>query len=362
MKNKYFIFTIPFILLLLITPVSFIILKPARYSESERRVLKQKPELKVESLISGKYMSDFEDYSLDQFPFREKFRQLKVWFCKNILLEKDINKFYEYSGYLIKMEYPLNSSRINNSINQIKTIEKLYLENSRCRIYISLIPDKNIFAAEKSGHLAVNFTELKDHVCNSLPSAEYISIYELLKLEDYYRTDQHWKQENIIAVAKKLVYSMNGNIDEKDYEFKEQHVTDIFYGTYYGQAQLKVKPDNLFYLENEYTKTASVKSFNTGKGKDASVYNLKKAEGRDPYEMFLEGSDALLTIENPLVKNNKELIVFRDSFSSSLVPLMLSGYRKITLVDLRYIQPGLLKNYIEFSDQDILFLYSTLVL
>ena len=78
--------------------------------------------------------------------------------------------------------------------------------------------------------------------------------------------------------------------------------------------------------------------------------------------MFLSGSDALLTIENPNAATEKELVVFRDSFGSSLAPLLATGYAKITLVDLRYLQSDLLGNFIDFENQDVLFLYSTLVL
>ena len=39
-----------------------------------------------------------------------------------------------------------------------------------------------------------------------------------------------------------------------------------------------------------------------------------------------------IDIVNPTSNSNKELIVFRDSYGSSLVPLLIDGYRKITVV------------------------------
>lgn len=53
--------------------------------------------------------------------------------------------------------------------------------------------------------------------------------------------------------------------------------------------------------------------------------------------------------------------MFRDSYASSLVPLLLGQYRKVTLVDIRYMVSGLVPQYVEFNDQDVLFLYSTYV-
>ena len=89
---------------------------------------------------------------------------------------------------------------------------------------------------------------------------------------------------------------------------------------------------------------------------------MEKADGNDPYEIFLSGPVSLLTIENPMAKSEKELIVFRDSFGSSLIPLLAEGYQKTTLVDIRYIQSDFLPNFVDFTGKDVLFLYSTVVL
>ena len=86
---------------------------------------------------------------------------------------------------------------------------------------------------------------------------------------------------------------------------------------------------------------------------------MDAAKGRDPYEMFLNGADALLVIDNPSCVTGRELVIFRDSFGSSIAPLMIESYSKITLVDIRYIQSGMLGKFIEFDNQDVLFLYSS---
>ena len=89
---------------------------------------------------------------------------------------------------------------------------------------------------------------------------------------------------------------------------------------------------------------------------------MEKLKGDDLYEIFLSGSKSLLTVENPKASTDKELILFRDSFGSSIAPLLVEAYEKITLVDIRYISPNILERFIEFENQDILFLYSSSVL
>ena len=67
-------------------------------------------------------------------------------------------------------------------------------------------------------------------------------------------------------------------------------------------------------------------------------------------------------MENPDAETDRELILFRDSFGSSIAPLLLHNYKKITLVDTRYVRPSLLGKLVDFEGADVLFLYSTLIL
>ena len=102
--------------------------------------------------------------------------------------------------------------------------------------------------------------------------------------------------------------------------------------------------------------------YNVETGLTGGIYDFDKLQSKDPYEFFLSGAAAVQTIENPLADDERELVVFRDSFGSSLIPWLVEGYSKITLVDTRYIAPALLGDYVNFTDCDVLFLYSTLVL
>ena len=145
-----------------------------------------------------------------------------------------------------------------------------------------------------------------------------------------------------------------------DASYTTNQVDDPFYGVYYGQLALSVQPDTLNYLNNETLDACTVYDFETDSF--LPIYDFAKTKGKDPYEMFLSGSKSLLTIENPNATTDKELILFRDSFGSSIAPLLVEGYAKITLVDIRYMSPMLLGNFIEFTNQDVLFLYSTSVL
>lgn len=193
--------------------------------------------------------------------------------------------------------------------------------------------------------------------------AKYIGITQLLDLSDYYRTGPHWRQEKITDVAQQLAAGMGASLSGEnslDGEYTVHRVDTPFYGVYSGQSALPLPHDELYYLDNAVLKDCKVYDFETGEY--IPVYDMEKTKGNDPYEMFLSGSKSLLTIENPHAGTEKELIVFRDSFGSSTPPLLAEGYAKITLVDIRYISPAMRGRFIAFTDQDVLFLYSTSVL
>jgi hypothetical protein len=78
--------------------------------------------------------------------------------------------------------------------------------------------------------------------------------------------------------------------------------------------------------------------------------------------MFLGGALSVITLENPKAETNRELVIFRDSFGSSIAPLFLEGYKKITLLDIRYLNETMVGQFVRFKNQDVLFLYNTTVL
>ena len=142
--------------------------------------------------------------------------------------------------------------------------------------------------------------------------------------------------------------------------FRVTEMEQPFYGVYYGQSALPLQPDTICLLENDILNGCSVYDYETGK--TGKLYDLDKLTGKDPYAVYLSGSKSLLTIVNPAADSDRELLIFRDSFGSAIAPLLLENYAKVTLVDIRYLQIDILDRFLEFHGQDVLFLYSTLVL
>ena len=328
-------------------------------SEAERRPLAQMPEISAQTLLNGKFMSEFESYALDQFPLRDTFRRVKSLFHSYGLGQKDNNDIYIVDGYAVKQEYPYNPDSVAHALDRFNFLYETHLRDTGSKIYLTVVPDKGYYLAEQSGHLAMDYEAMFADMEAGMPWATFVDLTGHLSAADYYRTDTHWRQENLFKAAGALCNAMGVTApDAKDFTLTA--LERPFYGVYYGQAALPMDAETMYLQESELLQACRVYDWETGKTN--AVYDRNKLASKDLYDVFLSGSRSLLTVENPGAATDRELIVFRDSFGSSMVPLLLQDYAKVTLVDIRYIQIGVLDQFIEFNGQDVLFLYSTLVL
>uniref|UniRef100_UPI0006CF38B8 DHHW family protein n=1 Tax=Clostridium sp. NkU-1 TaxID=1095009 RepID=UPI0006CF38B8 len=328
-------------------------------SASERRKLAGFPEFTLKSLVTVDFMEDFEQYAKDQFPCRFLFRTIKAYVRFYPLGQKDNNGIYIQDGYAVKMEYPLNEASIERAADKFRYLYEKYMEGRNVNVYLTIVPDKGYFLSKANGYPSMDYSKLFEMMKADTDFAEYIDISDLLEIDDYYKTDIHWKQERLTRVTDKIKSTL-GEEKEKSGEYAEIETERPFYGVYYGHSALPMKPDKLKYLTSDLIDDCTVYNWETGK--TTAVYDVEKLSGNDPYDVYLSGAAALLEISNPSVKNGKELVIFRDSFGSSLAPLLLDGYSKVTMIDIRYISSDLISDYITFDDQDVLFVYSTSVL
>ena len=328
---------------------------PAASSDAERRPLEQFPELSGESLLSGQFMKDFAGYAVDQFPLRDRFRTLNAYLSYYLLGKKDNNGIYLSGGYAAKMEYPLDEKSVEHAISCFTELYEMYLTD--CDVRFALVPDKGYYLAEDAGALSLDYDALYERMAQELGWAELIDLRDCLCIQSYYRTDTHWSQEAILPAAEAIADSLGVTVPEFD---RVITLEKPFYGVYYGQAALPMEPDALRWLTNEVLENCTVYCHDNGK--TSQVYDMTRLDSRDLYDIFLSGGAAVLEITNPAGAAGKELIVFRDSFGSSMVPLLLHDYEKVWVLDTRYVSPAMLGQIVDFSDQDVLFLYSTLIL
>ena len=289
---------------------------------------------------------------LDQFPLREQLRTVNSLVRLYGLGQADIHGIYLQGGGAFRMDGPLQEKQVRHAAAVFSAVQETYFPSLPPHYVI--VPDKN--AKAETSRPRLDTETLRGIVREALPGMTEIDIWDLLSADDYYKTDPHWRQERLLPVAAAICEALGADAPGT---FTEKTLSP-FYGAYYGQAALPMAPDTLTYLESADTKAAEV----TGPELDGAqpVYRPALLDGTDGYDVFLSGAQAVLTVTSPNVHNGRHLVLFRDSFGSSLAPLLLGSFERITLVDLRYVSAARLTDYADLSDAtDVLYLCSTAV-
>jgi len=338
------------------------------------------PELTLEGIINTEFMNGFGKYATDNFVFRDALRTTRSFTVFHILMQTDKSGLY-YDKNVGGGKYDIvEVDQYGRSATNIAKMAAEFAEaaeeggaaSENIRYYYSLVPDKSIYA----GKYMPGFDPELAHgiLAEKLDDRmTFIDIAGILTAGNYYRTDLHWNQSTIMSVVDILGIAMDfSERMEKDFT---PNIAGDFHGVYTGQLALPLKPDSMVYMTSPAINGAEVRYLNaqTLNWTRGNMYEPQMVRGRDPYDIFLRGVQALITIDNPSAATERELFIFRDSFSSSLAPLLTSAYRKITLIDLRYIMNKFLLSpvdaegtmLIDFSaimEADVLFLYSSQIL
>lgn len=311
------------------------------------------PALSTKNILDGSYFEKLEKYMLDQFVLRDAFRSIKAYAAYYIFQKSDNNGIYIADDFINKIVYPLNEKSVKYAADKFNELAQRYFNGKN--LYYSVIPDKSHYL--KTDHPKIDFDKMCGILSQNIKGMTYIDISCILTLGDYYKTDIHWRQERLPAVAKHLLEVMGSDFSS---EYAENKLYP-FYGGYWGQSAINLAPETLVYLTNDIINSAQV-YFNDLK-LSGKIYYPEKFNGMDPYDVYLDGAKPLITLTNTKATNDRELIVFRDSFGSSLAPLLISGYSKITLIDLRYISSNVLEQYVDIENvDDVLFIYNSQIL
>lgn len=343
MKDK--IIAIGFSIIIIFVGILSLILKDIDVSIIERRNLTTIKDL------SKDFFDNIEDYLSDQFPMRYNLLSLNSFYERNILKNKEKNGVYVVDDVIYEKNYPLDSNSVNSFVKKINFIKNNLFKD--ITTYYTIIPDKAYFLDEEK-YLKIDYDKILNELTNL--NSEYIDIIDELEIDDYYQSDIHIRQESWLKLIPSLSQKLNFDYYNINYQAK---VFDSFYGASYSKV-INGKKENLTYLVHDYQNDLIVNHLEFG---NKPLYDIDKIGKTDSYDVFLSGPSAFIEIVNPNSTNNKELVIFRDSFGSSVAPLLSPFYSKVTLIDLRYINSDFLSNYLTVNGkQDVLFMYSTLII
>ena len=393
-----YLLSILFLSIIYLGGLLFIILPHDKVSVNEKRSLSPFPILTSNNYLTGKYTDSIDFYYSDNFLFRDHLIALS-----NKLKEKrgiknlDI-KIYtknEKAGNLIE------KNKIENIIKAADTINILNNDNEYQNIK-SVIVYKNralqMFSGSKK--VAASFSKLMGEYkltfpdvnvyCMAVPvggdfylpnninknneikfiDALYASLvngvipiraYESLKphYKEYlqFNTDHHWTGRAAYYAYEAFCNTIG--ISQVPMEKLNRKIIKGFLGTLYYYTlspELKNNKDSVEYFKIPYeTKTVYYTKNSTTPVK-GNLY-AESARGGNSYGVFLGGDFPLIKIVSS-IKNNKKILVLKDSYGNAFVPYLASHYEEIYVIDYRYYEGGV-KNLVKNNNiTDILFAHN----
>ncbi len=358
-KPASLVVIVVFLAIIYVGMILHVALPDREVSSSERRLLAQFPFPTLEDVFDSAYSGTFDEYMLDQFPFRDFFRSLKAT-TNQALGRADNNGYVIEDGKIFKLETKTDVKQISYAAGRFNTMTETFLaaeSGSGYDVYYTIIPDKSYYS--EGSFPKLDYELLWQTMDENMEYGEYIDITDTLTADSYYDTDTHWKQQAIVPTAEILLSAMG--TDPSVSADWTQSTLGVFDGVYKAHSGYAMDADELVVMEHPLMQNAVVLNHETGE--EEPFYIVEELESMDGYNVFLGGPASLLEITNPDALTDRELVIFRDSFGSSLTPLFVPYYSRIIVVDIRYITPSIIGDFVEFSGEgDAIFAYSTMML
>lgn len=333
--------------------------KDKKYSESENRMLAQKPVFSMANLTSGKYMKDMEDYVTDQFFIRDKWINLKV--LEDLALgKKESNGVYiGKKDYLMEIPTAPNQKALDNNLDAISNFSASHPD---INTVMTLIPN----AAYIYDHLIPRNAPVRDqekdikYVMNAVStSLNFVDLTKTMsshKEENiYYKTDHHWTTLGARYAFDALSTALG--IEKPTQEYKIYPVTHSFQGTLASKSGYDKALDTIEIYVPQGVNTDCVVNFTDEGKKTASVYESAALEKKDKYEVFFGGNHTRIDISTPM-EGKKNLLLFKDSYANCFIPFLVPYYRNIIVIDPRYFYDDIESLISDNEITDVLFLYN----
>lgn len=327
------------------------------FSQIENRELAQLPTPSVKTVLDGTFMSNFETYTVDQFPGRDAWVDLKARTERAMGKQENNNVYFCKEDTLITRFDAPDQQQLTTNLNYVDQ----FAQKAGVPVYFSLIPGAADIWSDRLPEGAPNASQkaVIDQAAATLKNAQVYDTYSVMSAhsgEDiYYRTDHHWTSLGAYYGYTALMEAMGMEALPLD-ESAKVTVSDSFYGTIFSSSGVRwVAPDHIDrYISGDGVK---VTSYFDSTPTEGSLYVDSYLDKKDKYSSFLGGNQPLCIIQTEHTDAPKVLVI-RDSYTDSLAPFLTQNFSEIHLFDPR-MNLNSVKAYVEENQIDqVVVLYS----
>ncbi|MGE7624057.1 DHHW family protein [Viridibacillus sp. NPDC096237] len=330
------------------------------FSYAENRKLEQFPEFSFRNLTEKKFTSNYEKYISDQFAFRDFWISVKSDMERTIGKKENNGVYIGKDGFLLQK---FSKPEEQDVKSKIEAINNFHLANPNVKKHVMLVPTAISILENKLPNYVSRGDELTyiNKVKKSLDKdINFINIYPVLSSKKdeyiYYKTDHHWTTKGAYYAYQELSKNMKFT-STKNESFNIKKITNSFYGSLYSKAGFRnIDPDSIELYQSKKDKY-KVEYIDENKT-STSLYEMNNIKKKDKYTVFLNGNHPLMKITTDN-KNEKKLLIVKDSYANSFLPFLLSHFSEIHVVDLRYYNESLNMLMQKNKINDMLLLYNT---
>lgn len=334
----------------------WIVLPVRTFSEMENRCLKTWPEVNETGIRTGEVQEQLTNAANDQFVFRD-FWMKNATAMQKILGLHDANGVYfgKDSYYLEKvLDTDFPEERYIRNVGYVED----FAEKTQFNVAVLLVPTAGAVLSEKLPKHAVFYdadARYREGQKNVM-AGNWIDIRERLKAEKtrgqiFFRTDHHWTTYGAYQAYCVYMEQLGETVHSYEY-FKPESISDSFYGTLYSKAPVKIEADELIVPQNIPDCYINIDGEETN-----SIYVPSVLNKKDKYGVYFGGNYGRIEIENKEIEEGETLVIIKDSYANSLVPYLMSHYKKIIMLDLRYYNESVQETVEQEHPSRVLILY-----
>lgn len=350
-----------FILSLFLILIINLLVPSKETSEEENRVLEQRPDLTMGSVMNGGFMEQWESYMSDQFAGRNLWRSVKVALSRFGGSKMENGVFIGKDGQLLEDISVPGDEQFSENVGAVKSFAETYED---VPVTVMLVPDAACILSDSLPAFATvedqrqMFSMVERQLGDTVSWIDTASILNKQKSKKlYYKTDHHWTTQAAFYVFQEAAPAFGIEEDVSD-DFVSYTVTDSFNGVLASTSgvNLDEKEKIDIYVPATGDDDVIVTYVDEAK-KRTSLYDSSKLETRDKYGVFLGGNTSVIDIKTVSTSKDR-LLVVKDSFADCFIPFLTPYFREIVVVDPRYYSGTLAEIMDTYRITDTLILYS----
>lgn len=342
---------------LLAVPVGWLCNAGKTFSESERRYLAELPKLSKQSLSDWTFDDATETYLADHLPLRDALVGVNAYATLASGRQVSTDVWADDEGYLLEAPVRKDSAEIQKRMKRIAALA----ETTGVPTYVLAVPSAGyIRRSHLPGALAALYKD--DAILGEIAASETVTFVPLLDRFEregqgwYYRTDHHWTADGAFAAYEAFAAASGRTALSKDAFY--HHSVNGYYGSTRSRSALWLTAPDTLRIDEPIGADVTV-SFSDSDTTSDRLFFYEHLGEYDWYPLFLDGNHAITVIENHAAPEDAgTLLMVKDSFGNTLVPLLVSSYRSVVMVDPRYCRESVSQLCKTIGADEILFCYS----